>query len=70
MSSGYCTVQNVEWNMGQVKWTTTNHSKDWSLFKEGDVVYMVGLEVSPLLWAPSWKPDNYFQQYCSQLGQL
>ena len=44
---------NVEWNMGQEKWTTTNHTKDRSLFKEGDVVYMVGLEVSPLLWAPA-----------------
>jgi len=35
--------------MRQVKGTTTNHAKGWSSSKEGDVVYMVGLEGSPLL---------------------
>ena len=34
----------VEW-----KRTTTNHTKGWSSSKEGDVVYMVGLEGSRLL---------------------
>ena len=43
--------------VGQVKWTTTNHTKGWSSFKEGDVVYMMGLEGSLLLWVPSRKPN-------------
>ena len=41
--------------VGQVKWTTTNHTKGWSSSEEGDVVCMVGLEQSPLLWVPSGK---------------
>ena len=48
--------------VGQPKWTTTNYTKGWSSSKEGDVGYMVGLEGSSLLWAPSGKPNNYFQQ--------
>ena len=35
--------------MGQGKRATTNHTKGQSSSKEGDVVYMVGLEGSPLL---------------------
>ena len=51
---------NVEWKRsgGQVKWTTMTHTKDLSLSKEGDVVYMVGLEGSLLLWALSGKQDD------------
>ena len=45
-----------------MKGTTTNHAKGWSSSKEGDVVYMVGLEGSPLLWVPSGKPNDQFQQ--------
>ena len=48
--------------MGQAKWTTINYTKGQSSAKECDVVYMVGLEGSPLLWAPSGKPKGYFQQ--------
>ena len=48
--------------VGQAKWTTTNHTKGQSSSKEGDVVYMVELEGSPLLWAPSGKPNRSFQQ--------
>ena len=49
--------------VGQLKWTTTtNHTKGQSSTKEGDVVHMVELEGSPLLWPPSWKPNNSFQQ--------
>ena len=53
------------WNTrghGKVKWTITNHTKAQSSSKEGDVVYMVELGGSPLLWAPSEKPNNEFQQ--------
>ena len=56
--------------VGQAKWTTNNHSKGRSSSKEGDVVYMVGLEGSPLLWAPSGKPNINSNKYCSQLDQL
>ena len=35
--------------VGQVKRTTTNHTKGQSSTKECDVLYMVGLEGSPLL---------------------
>lgn len=48
--------------VGQLKWTTiTNHTQGQSSTKEGDVVHMVELEES-LLWPPSWKPNNSFQQ--------
>ena len=33
--------------IGQMKWTTTNHTKGWSSSKEVDIVYMVGLKGSP-----------------------
>ena len=52
---------NVEWKRlwGKwMKWTTVNHTKGWSSSKEGDVVYIVGLECSPLLWAPSRKSND------------
>ena len=45
----------VEW-----KRLWANHSKSWSSSKE-DVVYMVGLEETPLLWA-SGKPNDQSQQ--------
>ena len=38
--------------------------------REGDVVYVVGLEGSPLLWASSRKPNDESNKYCSQLDQL
>ena len=47
--------------MGQAKWTTTNCIEVQSSSKKGDV-YTVELEASPLLWAPSGKPNNWFQQ--------
>ena len=53
----------------QVKWTTTNHMKVWSPSQEGDVLYMVWLEGSPLLLTPFRKPINS-NKYCSQLDQL
>ena len=43
--------------MGQAKWTTTNHNKGQSSSKEGDVVYMVGLEGGPVLWVSTGKPN-------------
>ena len=48
--------------MGQAKWTTTNHIEVQSSSKKGDVVSTVELKASPLLWAPSGKPNNWFQQ--------
>ena len=33
-----------------------------SVFKEDNAVFMVGLEESPLIWAPSGKPNDQFQQ--------
>ena len=46
---------------GQGKWTTANHNKGQSSAKEDDAVFIVGLEGSPLLWAPSGKPNDQFQ---------
>ena len=40
------------------EWTTAGHTKHQSSFEEGHVVYVVGLEGSPLLWAPSGKPND------------
>ena len=57
------------WNeeiMGQLKWTTANHTKGQSSSKDGDVMYMVRLEGSPLFRAPSRKPIS-FNKYCSRL---
>ena len=48
--------------VGQVKWITTNHTKGQSSSKEGDAVYMMGMEGRPLLWAPSGKPNDWCQQ--------
>ena len=44
--------------VGQVEWTNTSHTKGRSSSKKGDFVYMVGLEGSSLLRAPSGKPNN------------
>ena len=49
---------------------TTNHTKGWFSSKESDVVYVVGLEGSPLLWAPSGNQMINSNKYCSQLDQL
>ena len=62
MKSRYYTVMWSRRVMGQVKWTTINYIKGQSSSKECDVVYMVGLQGGPLLWAPSGKPKGYFQQ--------
>ena len=62
MKSGYCIVTQNGRDHGQGKWTTMNHTKGQSSTKDDDVVFMVGLEGSPLLWAPSGKPNDQFQQ--------
>ena len=50
MESGYCTVSGMEErSWGRCNEPLANHTKGWSSHKEGDVVYMVGLEGSPLL---------------------
>ena len=49
-------------------WNRSDHGANNSS-KEGDVVYMVGLEGSPLLQAPSGKAINS-NKYRSQLNQL
>ena len=36
MKSGYCRMEEI---VGQVKWTTTNHTKGRSSSKEGGYVY-------------------------------
>ena len=46
----------------QMKWTNTNYTKNQLSSKEGDVVNMEELEGSSLLWTPSEKPDDEFQQ--------
>ena len=51
----YCGMEEI---MGQLKWTTNNHTKGLTSSKEGDVLYVVGLEGSPLLRAPSGKPND------------
>ena len=56
--------------IGKAKWTTTNHTKDRSSSQKGDVVYMEGLEGSPLLWAPSGKCKINSNNYCSKLDPL
>ena len=55
--------------MQQAKWTTSSYTKGQSSSKEGDVVYMMGLDGNPLLWAPSGKTINS-NKYWSQLDQL
>ena len=65
MKSGYSTTMQMEEIMEQVKWTNTNHNKAWSSSKEGDDVYMVGLEKSPLLWTFSRKPNINSKKDCS-----
>ena len=46
------TVQScgMEEVMGQGTWTSTNHTKGQPSSKEGDVVYIAGLEGDTLLW--------------------
>ena len=59
MRNGYCTIM---WNGRDCEAKEMNHhqqkTEDWSSSKEGDVVYMVGLERSPLLQAPSRKTND------------
>jgi len=70
IKSGYCTIM---WNGRDCGASEMNHhqpyTKGLSSSKEGDVVCMVGLEGSPLLWTPFGKPNNS-NKYCSQLDQL
>ena len=40
---------NMEYKRSWDKRNDTNHTKGWSSSKEGDVVYMVRLEGTPLL---------------------
>ena len=55
--------------MGQLKWTITNHTKDQSSSKEGDVVYMVGLGVLYYELLPeNWTVNS--NKYCPQFDQL
>ena len=49
---------NVEWKRLWGKRNEPPPTKGRSSSKEGDVVYMVGLEGSPLLQAPSRKPND------------
>ena len=49
MKSGYCTIMWNESDHGASKMNHHQPHKDQSSSKEGDVVYMVGLERSPLL---------------------
>ena len=62
---------NVEWKRSWGKWneppSTTSKA---SSSKEGDVAYMVGLEGSPVLWAPLASQTINSYKYCSQLDQL
>ena len=53
---------------GQAKWTTTNHNQGQSSSKEGDGMYMIGLEGSPLLSASSGKPNRPTESE-SEVGQ-
>ena len=62
MKSGYCIVTQNGRDHGQGKWTTTNHTKGQSSTKDDDDVFLAGLEGSPLLRAPSGKPNDQFQQ--------
>ena len=55
--------------VGQVKCTTTNHTKGRSSSKEGEVVYMVGLGVLYYELPPENQAINS-NKYCSQLDQL
>lgn len=51
--------------MEKAKEITTNWSKGQSSFKEGDPVYMAGLEESPKLETLSEKLKDYMNKYCS-----
>ena len=56
--------KNVKWKKSWGKWNGTNtyNTKGQSSSKECDVVYVVELEGSPLVWVPSEKLNDYFQQ--------
>ena len=53
--------------MGQAKWNTINRIKVWFSSKKGDVVYMVWLEVSLLLRAPSRESSINSNKYHLEL---
>ena len=59
------------WNRRDRRTSEMNHhhTKGWSSSK-GNVVYMVGLEGSPLLWALLENQMINSNKYCSQLDQL
>ena len=62
---------NVEWKRSWVKESEHHqpHTKDQSSAREVDIVYMVGLKVSPLLLTLSKKP-NSCNKYSCKLNQL
>ena len=59
------------WNGRDHRANKINHHQPHqkSLHPKKAMLYMVGLEGSPLLQAPSGKPINS-NKYCSQLNQL
>ena len=61
MKSGYCTIM---WNGRDHGASKMNHHQPHQrvVFSQESDVCMVELERRPLLWAPSGKPDNSFQQ--------
>ena len=70
MKGKYCTIM---WNWRDHGTSKMNHHQPhWSpiFIQKGDVVYIVELEVSPLLWAPSGKPNEWFQQVLLPLDQM
>ena len=84
MKSGYCTIileQKRSWGKrnepphrrdhgaSEMNHHQLNQRLRCSSSNKGDVVYVVELEGSPLLWAPSGKPINS-NKYCFRLEQL
>ena len=49
----------------QTKWTIVNITKDQSLSKEVNAVYIAGLERDALLWAHFKEKNYWFEQYYS-----
>ena len=63
---------NMEWKKSLGKWNepTPITPKGQSSSKEGDVVYMMGLEGCPLVWVPSEKLQIISNKHGSQLDHL
>ena len=58
MTSGYCTTMCNGRDCGTNESSYHQPQQSCSSSKEGDDVYMVGLENSSLWWTPSEKPNN------------